>query len=49
VAPIYGRFIVGGALLGMIFFSEPTNLHKLVGIGLAALSVFLIATSTRAR
>jgi bacterial/archaeal transporter family protein len=49
VVPIYGMFIVGGALLGMIFFNEPPNLRKLVGIGLAALSVFLIATSVRER
>jgi transporter family protein len=49
VVPIYGKFIVGGAVLGMLFLNEPPNLRKLLGIGLAAVSVFLIATSTRAR
>ena len=49
VVPIYGMFIVGGALLGMLFLNEPPTLRKLVGIGLAAVSVFLIATSTRGR
>jgi transporter family protein len=36
VVPIYGMFIVGGAILGMVFINEPPNLRKLVGIGLAA-------------
>jgi transporter family protein len=49
VVPIYGMFIVGGAVLGMLFLNEPPNLRKLLGIGLAAISVFLIATSTRPR
>jgi drug/metabolite transporter (DMT)-like permease len=42
-------FIVGGALLGMLFLNEPPTLRKPVGIGLTAVSVFLIATSTRGR
>src|SRR5450755_4743542 len=49
VVPIYGMFIVGGAVLGMLFLNETPNLRKLLGIGLAAVSVFLIATGTRAR
>jgi transporter family protein len=49
VVPIYGMFIVGGAVLGIVFLNEPPNLRKLAGIGLAAVSVFLIATSTRGR
>jgi transporter family protein len=49
MVPIYGMFIVGGALLGMLCLNEPPTLRKLVGIGLAAVSVFLIATSTRGR
>lgn len=49
VVPIYGMFIVGGALLGMLVLNEPPTLRKLVGIGLAAVSVFLIATSMRGR
>jgi bacterial/archaeal transporter family protein len=49
VVPIYGMFIVGGAVLGMLFLNEPPNVRKLLGIGLAAVSVIVIATSTRAR
>jgi bacterial/archaeal transporter family protein len=43
VVPIYGMFIVGGAILGMLFLHEPVTLRKAVGIGLAAISIFLIA------
>jgi transporter family protein len=46
VVPIYGMFIVGGAMLGMVFLGEPPNLRKLLGIGLAIVSVFLIAASS---
>jgi transporter family protein len=46
VVPIYGMFIVGGAVLGMVFLDEPPNLRKLLGIGLAIVSVFLIAASS---
>ena len=49
VVPIYSMFIVGGALLGMLFLNEPPTLRKLVDVGLAAVSVFLIATSRRGR
>jgi transporter family protein len=49
VVPIYGMFIVGGAILGMVFLNEPPNLRKLLGIALAAVSIFLIATSARRR
>jgi transporter family protein len=47
VVPIYGMFIVGGAILGIVFLNEPPNLRKVLGIGLAAVSIFLIATSAR--
>lgn len=43
VVPIYGMFIVGGALLGVIFLDEPLPLLKCVGLALAAIGVFLIA------
>ena len=49
VVPIYGMFIVGGAILGMVFLHEPPNLRKLIGIALAAISIVLIATSARGR
>jgi transporter family protein len=49
VVPIYGMFIVGGAVLGMLFLAEPANPRKLLGIGLAVVSIFLIATSVKPR
>jgi transporter family protein len=49
VVPIYGMFIVGGAILGMVFLGEPPNLRKVLGIALAIVSIFLIATSTQRR
>jgi transporter family protein len=49
VVPIYGMFIVGGAVLGMVFLDEPPNLRKLLGICLAIISIFLIATSSSSR
>jgi transporter family protein len=46
VVPIYGMFIVGGAILGVLFLHEPLTTRKLVGIGLAAISIFLLAKKT---
>jgi transporter family protein len=43
VVPIYGMFIVGGAVLGILFLHEPLTLRKAAGIGLAIISIFLIA------
>jgi bacterial/archaeal transporter family protein len=43
VVPIYGMFIVGGAILGLIFLHEPFTLRKALGVLLAAISVYLIA------
>lgn len=43
VVPIYCMFSAGGAALGLIFLHEPFTARKLVGIALAALSVYLIA------
>jgi transporter family protein len=43
VVPIYGMFIVGGAVLGLVFLHEPFTLRKALGILLAAVSVYLIA------
>lgn len=44
VVPIYGMFIVGGAILGIVVLDEPLTVKKLLGIGFAGLSVALIAT-----
>ncbi|MFZ0827805.1 MAG: EamA family transporter [Verrucomicrobiia bacterium] len=43
VVPIYGMFIVGGAVLGIVFLHEPLTVRKVVGIGLAVISIFLLA------
>jgi len=43
VVPIYGMFIVGGAVLGILFLHEPVTARKVVGIGLAVISIFLLA------
>src|SRR5262249_47057122 len=45
VVPIYGMFIVGGAVLGLVFLQEPFTFRKGLGILFAALSVYLIAGS----
>jgi bacterial/archaeal transporter family protein len=43
VVPIYGMFIVGGAVLGLVFLHEPLTFRKALGILLAAVSIYLIA------
>jgi transporter family protein len=43
VVPIYCMFSAGGALLGLLFLHEPVTARKLIGLALAAISVFLIA------
>ena len=44
VVPIYGMFIVGGAVLGIIFLKEPLTWQKVAGIGVAVVGVYLIAS-----
>lgn len=43
VVPIYGMFIVGGAILGIIFLHEPLTTRKIIGISFAAISILLMA------
>ena len=43
VVPIYGMFIVGGAVLGILFLHEPLTARKVAGIGVAVISIFLLA------
>ena len=45
VVPIYGMFVVGGAVLGMLVLHEPINVYKLIGIGLAAASIYFITAN----
>jgi bacterial/archaeal transporter family protein len=40
VVPIYGMFIFGGAILGMVFLNEPPDLRKVLGIVLAPSALF---------
>lgn len=42
VVPVYGMFIVGGALLGIVFLGESLHWQKVVGIITAAISIYLI-------
>ena len=43
VVPIYGMFIVGGSLLGVLFLGEPMTWNKIVGLAAAVLGVVLIS------
>jgi len=43
VVPIYGMFIVGGSLLGVLFLGEPMGCHKIVGLIAAVAGVILIS------
>jgi len=43
VVPIYGMFIVGGSLLGIIFLGEPMPWQKIAGLIAAVIGVILIA------
>ena len=43
VVPIYGMFIVGGAILGFLVLQEPLTVRKSIGIGLAVACMDLLA------
>ena len=43
VVPIYGMFIVGGSLLGVLFLGEPMTWNKIAGLIAAVIGVVLIA------
>jgi len=43
VVPIYGMFIVGGSLLGIMFLGEPMPWQKIAGLIAAVIGVILIA------
>jgi len=44
VVPIFGMFLVGGALLGIVVLGEGVTAKKALGIAFGAVAVFLIAT-----
>lgn len=43
VVPIYGMFIVGGALLGVLVFGEAMPWHRIAGLVFAVVGVILIS------
>jgi transporter family protein len=44
VVPLYGMFIIGGAVLGVLVLHEPVTWQKMVGLVAAVAGVFLIAS-----
>lgn len=44
VVPLYGMFIVGGALLSVIFLHEPLTVRKVAGLGAAVVAAYLVST-----
>jgi len=43
VVPMYGMFIVGGAVLGLLVLGEPLSWSKSIGLVLAVGTLVLIA------
>jgi len=44
VTPIYGMFLVGSSIIGIVVLGEPLSIRKAAGIGLAVVAVYLTAT-----
>lgn len=44
VVPVFGMFLVGGALLGIVVLGEAVTPRKLLGIAFGAVAVVLIAS-----
>jgi transporter family protein len=44
VVPIYGMFILGGTILGVVFLSEPMTFRKGLGLLIAIAGVYLVAS-----
>jgi transporter family protein len=45
VTPIFGLFLVGSAVVGMVALGEPVTARKLAGLGCAGLAVYLTSTA----
>ena len=43
VVPIYGMFIVGGTLLGVLVLHEPMTLRRVAGLVMCVAGVYLVA------
>lgn len=44
VVPVYGMFIVGGFVLGVIFLGEMMTLSKILGVGACVAGIYLICS-----
>jgi bacterial/archaeal transporter family protein len=44
VVPLYGMFIIGGALLGVLFLDEPLSLKKVAGLTAAIAGAYLVSS-----
>jgi transporter family protein len=44
VVPVYGMFIIGGAVLGVLFLHEPITLRKALGLAAAVIGIYLVST-----
>jgi transporter family protein len=45
VTPIFGLFLVGSSVVGMVALDEPVTARKLAGLGFAGLAVYLTSTA----
>jgi len=45
VTPIFGLFLVGSAVVGMVALDEPATARKLAGLACATLAVYLTSTA----
>ncbi|MBV9654641.1 MAG: EamA family transporter [Acetobacteraceae bacterium] len=43
VVPVYGMFIIGGAVLGVLVLGEPMTIKRALGMALAVVGVVLVA------
>lgn len=43
VVPVFGMFIVTSSAVGVLFLSEPLTARKVLGVGFAAVALYLIA------
>lgn len=44
VVPVYGMFILGGFVLGVVFLGETITLSKLLGVGACVAGIYLICS-----
>ena len=44
VVPLYGMFIIGGAVLGVLFLNEPLSLKKVAGLTAAVAGAYLVSS-----